>query len=796
MNKLIQALNLQGQGQIEAASKLFHDVLENDPKNPTALYSLGVIALNAGHLETALSLTKQGVGVDLTFAPLAYLHGAVLQALGRQEEALESYNASLKLQPNALDVLLNSGALLRSMFRHREALERFNQILSIDPNHAKALANCGIILTEFKESTLAIAMFERLLQVAPDFDYAPGLLFYERMHICDWHDFDNTTKQLIDGIRSGKRVCKSLAFMCASDLAEDHYLAAKIFAEHHCPPKATALWNGERYEHQKIRIAYISPDFREHPVGHVMAGIYECHDKRQFETIAISLGIDDDSRIRARAIAAFDHFVDARAMSSQDIARKMREMEVDIAIDLGGYTSDTRAEIFSFRPAPVHINFLGYPGTMGVDYMDYILVDRNVVPPEDHEHYSEKVVYLPDTYFPTDRNVRISERTPSRTECGLPEHAFVFCSFSHEYKISPNVFSAWMRLLKQVPSSVLWLMSRGELAQSNLRKEALNHGIDADRIVFAGRVPLVEDHLARYRQADLFLDTHPYNAHTTAADALMSGLPVITFMGESFPSRVAGSLLYAAGMPELVTDSLEKYESLALQLAANPEKLRAIKEKLANQRHQCALFDTKKFCSNLEQAYLAVHRGPVPNSIDSASTTASPIRRLHIGGREHTDGWEMMNVRDIPGTDHVGNANDLTRFADNSFDVVYSSHVLEHMDYQGELQSALQQWLRVLKPGGAVEICVPNLESLSRLILNSDLSAEQHFHVMRIIFGGHMHPHDYHQVGFTPTIIRDVLLSAGFVNIEFVEPFRYFADNSAMQYAGELISLNVRATKP
>jgi predicted O-linked N-acetylglucosamine transferase (SPINDLY family)/predicted SAM-dependent methyltransferase len=799
MKKLIQALNLQGQGQLEAASKLFNDVLKKEPKNPTALYSLALIALNAGKLEAAIIHTKLGVTANPNFAPLAYLHGAVLQALGRQEEALESYNTSLNIKPDALDVLLNSGALLRAMFRHKEALERFNKILSYDPNHAKALANCGIILTEFKESGLAIAMFERLLKVDPDFDYAPGLLFYERMHICDWNDFDVTVQRIVDGIRAGKRTCKSLAFMCASDSAADHHLAAKVFASQHCPPKATALWNGERYDHQKIRIAYVSPDFREHPVGHVMAGIYEHHDKSRFETIAISLSINDNSRIRARTIAAFDHFVDAQGMTSEDIAGKIRELEVDIAIDLGGYTSDTRADIFSFRPAPVHINFLGYPGTMGIDYMDYILVDHHVVPPEDQVHFSEKVVYLPDTYFPTDGSVRISEQTPSRADCGLPEDSFVFCSFSHEYKISPDVFSVWMRLLNQVPQSVLWLMSRGELAQANLRKEAQNRGVDGARIIFAGRVPLVEDHLARYRQADLFLDTHPYNAHTTTADALMAGLPVVTFMGRSFPSRVAGSLLHAAGMPELIAESLEGYEALALRLASNPNELKAVKARLADQRQRCALFDTERFCRNLEHAYVQIHneKNQNENALPAAPVKEfNPVRRLHIGGREHTDGWEMMNVRDIPGTDHIGNANDMERFADNTFEVVYSSHVLEHMDYQGELQSALQQWLRVLKPGGSVEISVPNLEALSRLILNKELSAEQHFHVMRIIFGGHMHPHDYHLIGFTPTILRDMLVGAGFTSIEFVEPFTYFADNSGMLYAGELISLNVRAKKP
>jgi predicted O-linked N-acetylglucosamine transferase (SPINDLY family) len=339
-----------------------------------------------------------------------------------------------------------------------------------------------------------------------------------------------------------------------------------------------------------------------------MAGVFELHDKSRFETIAISLGIDDQSRLRARMLKAFDKFIDVREMGSEQIAQMMRDMEIDIAIDLGGYTSDTRTDVFSYRPAPVQVNYLGYPGTMGTDYIDYILADRHIIPPEHQQFYSEKVVYLPDTYLPTDGSVCISERTPTRAECGLPETGVVFCSFSHDYKISPPVFDVWMRLLNQVPGSVLWLMSRGELAQRNLRKEAEARGVDALRLVFAGRVPLVEDHLARYRQADMFLDTHPYNAHTTAADALMAGLPVVTYVGNSFPSRVAGSLLNAMGMPELIAHSLDEYEALALKLAQQPALLAEMKARIVANKSSCSLFDTKAFCFNLEAAYVAMWR--------------------------------------------------------------------------------------------------------------------------------------------------------------------------------------------
>jgi protein O-GlcNAc transferase len=600
---LIQGIGLQNQGQREAAAALFAQALALEPTHAHALYSLSLLRMQDGRLEEAFALCSKGVATNPAFAPLWYLNGSVLQAMGHKTAALASFDRALQIQPDYVEVLLNSGALLRAMFRHKEALERFNQILAIQPDHAAALANCGILLTEFKQSEAAIAAFERLTSVAPGYDYALGLLFYERMHICDWRGLEPLQQRIVAGVRAGQRVCKSLAFMSASDQAAEHLQAAQIFARSYCPPQATRLWNGEVYAHKKIRLAYVSPDLREHPVGHLMAGVLEQHDHSRFETIAISLGADDQSRLRARMQKAFDHFIDARDMDALQIARLMRSMEVDIAVDLGGYTSDTKTALFAHRPAPIQVNYLGYPGSMGVAYYDYIIADRQVIPPDQQQHYTEKVAYLPDSYLPLDNSVRPSERTPTRQECGLPEQGFVFCSFSHDYKIAPPVFAAWMRLLAQVPGSVLWLVSRNEVARANLQREAQAQGIAPERLVFAARVPLVEDHLARYRQAGIFLDTYPYNAHTTAADALTAGLPVVTRSGSAFPSRVAGSVLRAAGLPQLVADSLEAYEAMALELAQQPHKLARLKQQLLANTQSQPLFDTQNFCRALEGVY-------------------------------------------------------------------------------------------------------------------------------------------------------------------------------------------------
>jgi protein O-GlcNAc transferase len=607
-NLLLQGIALQNEGKLEQAQAVFELFLTHIPNEGVALYSLAVVLMERFGAERALPVVERGVQVASGFAPIWYAAGAVQQRLGLREAAIASYEKALELKPDYVEALINSGTLYREQLNHHAAIDRFNRALALKPDHLNAMSNLAIMLTEFKRPQEAVAMFERLLQLKPDFDYGVGSICYERMHQCDWSHFDSDVAKILEGIAAGKPIAKSLGVMSITDDAAVHHQCAEIFAGHRYAPRHAPLWTGQRYKHDRIRIAYVSPDLREHPVGHLMAGIFERHDKTRFETIAISIGANDNSRLRQRMVDTFDHFIDARMMESGKIAKLMREMEVDVAIDLAGFTADSRSEVFGMRPAPVQVNYLGYPGTMGTQYMDYVIADRHVIPPEHARHYNEKVVYLPDAYLPAASGLKISDRTPTRAECGLPEEGVVFCSFNHDYKIAPHVFHVWMNLLRQVPGSVLWLMSRSPLSQENLRKEATARGIDPNRLVFAQRVPMVEDHLARYRQADLFLDTHPYNAHTTCADALMAGLPVVTCMGGAFPSRVAGSLLHAAGIPELVTTSLADYEALALSLARDPQRLAGLKAHLRATQATSALCDADAFTRNLEAIYTSMWR--------------------------------------------------------------------------------------------------------------------------------------------------------------------------------------------
>ncbi len=611
-SRLKKALTLNENGQLREAEILFKQILKNNPKDFVSLYTLANIELKLGTALKALEYIDRAIKIKLVYATLNSFYalawdcrGFALQALSRNDEALESYDCAIKVDSGCTLALLHRGVLLQNMGQHVKALECYSRLLEIEPDHKSALTNIGLVYTNLKHYKEAISSFARLLQISPEHNYTLGSYCFAKQLACKWDLLDACTKSILEGVAAGKHVCSPAGLHTISDSPHEHQLGAQLYGQHKFPSQ-TNLWRGEKYEHNKIRIAYLSPDLREHPVTHLMAGILESHDKTRFETIALSLGGNDNSRIRCRIESCFDKFIEVRHLNSKDIAELMRSLEVDIAVDLGGYTLGSRPDIFSRRPAPIQVNYLGYPGTMGVDYMDYILADRWIIPETDRQYYNEKVAYLPDCYLPYDASLKIADRTPIREEFGLPSDGFVFCSFNNIYKVTPETFDVWMRLLKETPKSVLWLMKLNIYAEANLQRETELRGVDPGRLIFAARTPEVEDHLARYRLADLFLDTTPYNAHTTAIDALFAGLPVLTCMGHTFPGRVAGSLLHVIGMPELITGSLREYADLALKLTRDRAQLERLKHKLLLNRDTFPLFDTKRYCRHLESAYISM----------------------------------------------------------------------------------------------------------------------------------------------------------------------------------------------
>jgi predicted O-linked N-acetylglucosamine transferase (SPINDLY family) len=541
--------------------------------------------------------------------------GNVLNLLGRCKEALTAFNRAEGLNSKLAEVWVGRGNSFCELKRYGDALPAYERALTLDSNLAEALVGCGNIFVLLKEPEKALVAYDRALALKPGIKYTMGDRHHVKLQLSDWTNLAAETSELIASVRAEKAETAPFQFLAVSSSPSDQLLCAKRLMIDQ--PSFPAVWRGEIYAHDRIRLGYFSADFCSHPVAQLAVGLFEAHEKTRFETVGISFGPDDGSDLRRRIKCAFDDFVDVREMSDDEIAALIRRREVDIIVDLTGLTRYNRFSLLSRRVAPVQVNFLGYPGTMGADCMDYIIADRTIIPKEHFQYYSERVVWLPDCYQPNDDKRPISEHKPTRAECGLPENAFVFCCFNNTYKITPEVFDIWMRVLAAIPNSVLWLIGASTTAEANLRREAERRGVSPKRLIFAPKMPLA-DHLARSAQADLFLDTMPYNAHTTGSDALWAGVPLLTCIGSTFAARVAASLVRAVGLDELVTASLEEYEALALKLANDPSHLRALRHQLACNRKGHPLFDPARFARHIEAAYTTMwqlsQRGEPPRA--------------------------------------------------------------------------------------------------------------------------------------------------------------------------------------
>ena len=532
--------------------------------------------------------------------------GAILHELKRYEEALTHYDQLLSLKPGYAEAWFNKGATLDELKKYDEALVHHDQALSLKPDYAEGWSNKGNTLHALRRYDEVIAHYDKALSLKPDIEWACGDLAHAKMEICSWSGFAESLANISRQVIASEKVSQPFPLLSLNDDALVHKKASEIYIQDKSPLNTVLGPIPKRSGNKKIRVGYFSGDFHNHATGCLMAELFELHNKSQLELIGFSFGPSKKDRMRQRLEKSFDHFIEVVNKSDIEVAQLSRSLNIDIAVDLKGFTQDSRTGIFSYRAAPIQVNYLGYPGTMGTEYIDYIIADRILIPVESRAYYSERVVYLPNSYQVNDRKRFISDKQFTRQELGLPENGFVFCCFNNNYKILPATFASWMRILNAVEDSVLWLFQDNPWVVDQLKSEAFNHGIKASRLVFAERMPLSE-HLARHHQADLFLDTLPYNAHTTASDALWAGLPVLTLMGRSFASRVAGSLLNAVGLPELIANTQEEYELLAIDLAMNPRKLEAIKLKLEDNRLIAPLFDTPLFTKNIESAYIKMY---------------------------------------------------------------------------------------------------------------------------------------------------------------------------------------------
>lgn len=574
--------------------------------------------VNQGKHHKALEDANLALAADLNDVVAWRTLGGALFGLGRYEEAIACYDKALAHTPEIKAIWLERRAAVRASNKAARQPHGDEDTETFDPLSADAWARRAGFLSVSARFEEAVAAADRALAINPRHLIAMRIGIRCRIHACDWRRREDDLRRISEAVSADLNIITPFNHRAISESAAEALVVARSLWKG--LQQSRPLWRGEVYRHERIRLAYVCREFHDHPTAILIAGVFEHHDRSRFETVAIALSADNGSRIRRRIKSAFDRFVEVEGMSDADVAKMMREMEIDIAVDLNNHAG--ASGILARRPAPVQVSYLASAGTRGAPFIDYLVADRTVIPSEQFRYYSEKIVYLPHSYQCNDSGRRISERPVSRVDAELPEKGFVFCCFNNNYKITPSIFDVWMRLLNACPGSVLWLLLANPYAMRNLRREASERGVASERLIFAPYMP-VEDHLARHRLADLFLDTLPYNAHTTASDALWSGLPVVTCVGKTFPGRVAASLLRAIGLTELITTTLADYEALALALARDPDRLADIRAKLARNRETQPLFDTARITRDLETAYTMmwerVQRGEPPDHLSIAS---------------------------------------------------------------------------------------------------------------------------------------------------------------------------------
>ena len=637
------ALHLLGlihyqRGQFAEAIPLFDRAIQIGPHDLYPHYNRALALDALKRPAEALLGWERVIQIKPDYAEAHLNRGNVLAQLKRYEEALPCFDRALRLKPDLMLALHNRGVALIELQRLNEALQCWDRILrsdpqnkaahgnravtlqklnradeallsyqraiALDPDDAQTYVNRGIYLgTRLERYAEAAQDFDDVLRMAPQHEFVRGHRLHMRMLCCDWRDFDRDVETIQSGVREGRRVCWPFVFQAISQSPADLKICAETNAADY--PIGEPQWRGERHRPGKIRLGYVGGEFRTQATSLLAAGLYEAHDRERFEVYAFDNGFDDSTPLRKRVKAAFDRFIDISGQSDQAAAKLIRDCEIDVLINLNGWFGLERTRVFAARPSPIQVNYLGFPGTLGAPFMDYIIADRIVIPEEERVHFTEQVVYLPDTYQVNDPKRAVSPLTPTRAAAKLPERGFVFASFNNGYKYTPEMFDIWMRLLRNVEDSVLWLFQHNPMVVPNLRREAEARGVSGARLVFA---PFVQpdEHLARLMLADLYLDNLPYNAHTGASDALWVGLPIVTCTGTAFAGRVATSLLRAIDAPELITQSLADYEALALKLARDPVALAAAKRKLAENKLSTPLFDLDRYRRHLESAFLTM----------------------------------------------------------------------------------------------------------------------------------------------------------------------------------------------
>ncbi len=610
-------VTLKELGRFEEAIESFNKAIVLKPNYAEAFNNQGATFHELANFEKAIESYTKAIELNLNYAEAHYNKGITLKSLKRIEEALTSYTKVIELNPNYAEAYNNMGNILKEQNKLEEAITAFNKAILLKPDYVEVYWNLGNVFRDQGKIDKGIVAYKKALSIKPDYEIVRAIMLYQLAYICDW-DYIRENGKFIPKLGTINQSILPFTLLALEDEPERHLVRSKIYSKGKHPQNNILPPNHIKKISKPIKIGYFSADFKEHPVAYQIVRVLEKHNRDKFEIFGYSLFSSFQSELKNRLEESFDYFVDIEGMSDKDKVLRAREDKIDIAIDLTGYTDNNCSNIFAYRIAPIQINYLGFPGTMGATYIDYIVADQYLIPPENQKNFTEKQIYLPNTYMPTDNTREISSRNISKKEFNLPEDGFVFCCFNNHYKITSEEFDIWMKLLSKVENSVLWLSNSNHFSEVNLKKEAIKRNVDPYRLIFAERVPM-KDHLARYQLADLFLDTFNFNAHSTACEALWGGLPVITKEGRGFPARVASSLLHAIGLPELITKSKKEYEELILELVHNPKKLSIIKQKLAGNRLSQPLFKTEQYTKDLEygyeQAYLNYLEGNLAKNI-------------------------------------------------------------------------------------------------------------------------------------------------------------------------------------
>ena len=595
----------KGLGKNKAAVESYKKAIVIKPNFAEAHSNLGNVFKNLGHLDDAVKSFEKAIEINPNFSEAHNNLGITLGELGKLHAAINCYEKVIAINPDYFEAHKNLGFILLKLGKSKAAANFFERALVINPDYAEAHKNLGYAFKKNKKIAKALLSFTRAQEINPDMNFILGDILNSKMQLCLWDNLSGLINELTEKINNNGKVIAPFPLLSLTDNPRLLRKNTEVFSKE-IHPKNNVLSKINRYpRHQKIRIGYFSADFRIHPITTLTAELYEMHDRNNFEIHAFSFGPDTNDEMKLRIKAGVDHFHDVDSKSHNEIALLARSLEIDIAVDLGGHTANSRTEIFAMSAAPIQLSYIGYLGTMGADYYDYLIADPIMIPKENQKHYVEKIVYLP-SFQVNDSSQSPPEVTLTRKDLGLPKKGFVFCCFNNTYKFTPTTFDSWARILHAVEDSVLIIYANNELSKTNLSKEIVLRGVESERLIFGDSLAKPQ-YLARYRVADLFLDTNPYNAGTTASDALRMGLPMLTLKGESYQARMGASILNAMNLPELVTTTSKEYEALAIELAKNPEKLKAIKDKLVSNLSTAPLFNTSLFTKNLETAYTEMY---------------------------------------------------------------------------------------------------------------------------------------------------------------------------------------------